>query len=449
MLQCLQNMREEQSMTTNNMENTMSSKAIACIISGSGIINIVIDGKSYSVAPDHLNYKPLISAIKSNDQEAIVTYVDIPAAVKSFTSGEVTIVENEVLYNGQSIHMAISSRILGLMQDELPYKFMVCFLGNLMKNPSFRAVTELYGFLEFANIPITDDGCFLAYKRVNEDYTDKHTSSVDNSIGSKPSMPRNMVDEDKDRTCSNGYHFCSLEYIPNFGCNQEDSDDRVMIVKINPMNVVAIPSDYKNTKGRCCDYEVVAEYDGDWRTDAFTKPVHNQDGTPYELKEPKDGDLEEKVYGADGFDSNGYDVDGKDADGYDPYGYDEDGLDQDGLDSDGRDNNGYDKDGLDSSGYDIGGYDVDGFDKDSFNIIGLNHEGFDSNGFDKDGFDVDGFDAEGEMKDEDIDTASDLASKALASVSPDSPEMGLKPSGQRFYNVRNSSGKFVSKGGKS
>jgi len=35
-----------------------------------------------------------------------------------------------------------------------------------------------------------------------------------------------------------------------------------VIVKINPADVVAIPSDYKNTKGRCCRYEVVAEMVG-------------------------------------------------------------------------------------------------------------------------------------------------------------------------------------------
>ena len=38
-----------------------------------------------------------------------------------------------------------------------------------------------------------------------------------------------------------------------------------MILKINPANVVAIPADYNNTKGRCCEYEVAGEYTEDWR----------------------------------------------------------------------------------------------------------------------------------------------------------------------------------------
>ena len=36
-------------------------------------------------------------------------------------------------------------------------------------------------------------------------------------------------------------------------------DSRVMLVKINPKNVVSIPVDYNLAKGRCCEYEVVDE----------------------------------------------------------------------------------------------------------------------------------------------------------------------------------------------
>ena len=33
-----------------------------------------------------------------------------------------------------------------------------------------------------------------------------------------------------------------------------------MIVKIDPADVVSIPVDYNNSKGRCCKYEVIAEH---------------------------------------------------------------------------------------------------------------------------------------------------------------------------------------------
>ena len=125
-----------------------------------------------------------------------------------------------------------------------------------MENPSLRAVEELYGFLEVCMLPITEDGHFLAYKKVRSDFKDIYSGTMDNSVGQVLDMPRNSVDEDKDRTCSSGLHFCAKSYLSHFG-SWNSSGNRVVVVKINPRDVVAIPSDYNNAKGRTCRYEVV------------------------------------------------------------------------------------------------------------------------------------------------------------------------------------------------
>jgi hypothetical protein len=126
--------------------------------------------------------------------------------------------------------------------------------------------------LEKNSLPITPDGCFLAYKKVRNDYLDIHSGTMNNSVGQVVSMERNEVDDDKDRTCSAGLHFCSQDYLPHFG---NGYDNRVVILKINPRDVVSIPSDYNNAKGRACRYEVVGEIgnDGDQIDNAFNKPV--------------------------------------------------------------------------------------------------------------------------------------------------------------------------------
>jgi hypothetical protein len=98
-------------------------------------------------------------------------------------------------------------------------------------------------------------------------------------------MPRNKVDEDKDRTCSYGLHFCSISYLPHFS---DSCGGHTMIVKINPKDVVAIPADYNNTKGRTCRYEVIGEYTEDWRSkigrgeNGFDFPLYSSDGGEYE-----------------------------------------------------------------------------------------------------------------------------------------------------------------------
>jgi hypothetical protein len=98
-------------------------------------------------------------------------------------------------------------------------------------------------------------------------------------------MPRNQVDEDKDRTCSKGLHFCSIKYLPHFS---DHNGGHTMMVKINPADVVAIPADYNNTKGRCSRYEVVNEYTEDWRSklgrgeSGWDADLYDEDGSEYE-----------------------------------------------------------------------------------------------------------------------------------------------------------------------
>jgi hypothetical protein len=76
---------------------------------------------------------------------------------------------------------------------------------------------------------------------------------MDNSVGKIVEMERNSVDDNSSNTCSSGLHFCSQEYLSSFG------GERTVIVKINPRDVVSIPNDYNNSKGRACRYEVIGE----------------------------------------------------------------------------------------------------------------------------------------------------------------------------------------------
>jgi hypothetical protein len=46
-----------------------------------------------------------------------------------------------------------------------------------------------------------------------------------------------------------------------------------MILKINPRDVVSIPNDYNDTKGRACRYEVIDEIDKEKADEAFAKSV--------------------------------------------------------------------------------------------------------------------------------------------------------------------------------
>ena len=127
-----------------------------------------------------------------------------------------------------------------------------------MANPSRRAVNELYSFLSHKNLPITDSGTFLAYKSVRSDYTDHHTGEFSNALGSVLEMPRNAVCDNAGQGCSDGFHAGSLQYASSFG----GDGSVLLIVEIDPADVVSIPSDCSCQKLRTCKYKVVSLYAG-------------------------------------------------------------------------------------------------------------------------------------------------------------------------------------------
>jgi len=250
------------------------TQAIPYLLQGKNII-LVIDGKSYTISKDtHIAYTKIVDALKAQDWDSLRDLVNPKKALVNFAGGRVSIVDNKIMWKGQPFHNSLATRMIDMFQDGFPIDPMVRFMENLMDNPSKRSVDQLYGFLEKNKLPITEDGYFLAYKRVRNDYKDIHSGTFDNSVGQVVEMERNLVDDNPESHCSVGLHFCSESYLGHFG----SSGQPVMILKINPADVVSIPTDYDGAKGRCMRYEVVAEVNGN-PADAFVSAV-NSDYSP-------------------------------------------------------------------------------------------------------------------------------------------------------------------------
>lgn len=229
------------------------------IVSDSGTITVFAAGKSYNFAKDHHFYLEAKKALFDKNLDAIQKYHDMSKTVENWTDGNVEVKDGVVYYKQKALREKFSARIIALMVQKLPFYPMLRFLENLMENPSMRAVDELYDFLSHRALPITDDGCFLAYKRVNDDWKDFKTQTFDNSIGKVVKMTRNEVDDNRDLGCSSGLHVGSIEFVNGFNAGT----GHVVVVKINPKDVVSVPVEYDCTKLRCCEYLVIDEYKGD------------------------------------------------------------------------------------------------------------------------------------------------------------------------------------------
>jgi hypothetical protein len=226
-----------------------------------GNLTLVLNNQSYQILPDHINYKLILERLPSATAEELLEVVDVQKAVATFSDGLVEIKNGQVLYEGEEVHGSISKRILEFMSKGLPFQPLVNFLNNIMENPSMQSQKELYDFLEHEHLPITEDGHFLAYKAVRSDFKDKYRGVFDNSVGQVCQMQRAKVDDDRGRGCSNGLHAGALNYVAGYG--SLEAGDRIVIVKINPKDVVSVPSDSNCEKLRTCRYEVVGQYEGE------------------------------------------------------------------------------------------------------------------------------------------------------------------------------------------
>jgi hypothetical protein len=247
---------------------------VASIVSHDGVIAVILDGKSYSINGEHPHYENIKKALRQEDVVALRRLVDIPKALTQFAGagGKVEVKGGEILYDGTPVHSSLTNRILELMNGGFPFKPMLKFLNNLMDNPSSQSVKELYGFLQHRNLPITEDGCFLAYKGTRADEYDQYTGKVHNKVGATIEMPRNQVDDRREHTCSFGYHVGTMEYV-DWYCRA-----RVIIVKVNPRDAVSVPTDHSAQKLRVCRYEILGLYEGN--LDAG--PLYKSDGSEWD-----------------------------------------------------------------------------------------------------------------------------------------------------------------------
>lgn len=240
-----------------------------------GTITFFVNDRPFSVSPDRPCYNRVLKGLHDRlSGEELLDLLDSRKIVKKASSGLAEYVDGVVYYNGEPVHDEISRRICQFINEGLDAKHLLSFLERVEKNPSFHSREQLFQFLENKGLPITEDGYFLAYKAIRQDWYDIYSGTVYNGIGAKPTMDRNKVDDNPDRHCSKGLHVGAMDYVSSYG----GENSRYIVVKVDPADVVSVPKDYSCMKCRTTSYEVLREYEGD-----LTAGLYKEDGaTPVE-----------------------------------------------------------------------------------------------------------------------------------------------------------------------
>jgi len=249
-------------------------------------IILFINGKNIRVEKTDKKYAKILQVFQlpKDQQESEVESIlnAVVKADKVIKETESFDVQGEdIFYKGEKLPKAFSDKVLSIIADGLPLENFEKFWDNLTQNPSAQSVKELTEFLNYKELPITEDGHFLAYKGVENNYysshgnketkvlqgTVNHLGQIYNGVGEMIEVRRRDVDDDREKHCSFGLHAGSLDYARGFA-------SRMVVVKINPADVVSVPSDCDCQKVRVCKYEVVSDF-----VEEITASVVNEDGS--------------------------------------------------------------------------------------------------------------------------------------------------------------------------
>ena len=259
-------------------------------------LQLIVDGKTFSV-PSSDDRLAEVRAIIDNTmlslqdkKDQITRLLSVKEIVETLSDTinmvldkDFRIINGVLTYEGFEITSKLADRIMKEICSGSDVGFLLNFFRNVENNPSFASRNSLFEFLTKNEFPFTIDGCFLGYKAVKADFTDKYSGTFDNSPGKTVEIDRETVDPNRSQDCSAGLHVGNYEYVKGFG--SQYGGDRWLIVKVNPADVVAVPN-YDARKVRTCKYEVIAEVSQDYILDE-TVFTGEEFGLSWETSTPK------------------------------------------------------------------------------------------------------------------------------------------------------------------
>ncbi len=238
---------------------------------GNGHWHVTVSNRPLSFDPTHPEYTALIDCVRTGDEEEFIRLMETGHTIENWSEGDFQFIDGFLFYDDEPVRKVITNRIVQMLKENWDHKPMLKFLENLYENVSNRAVNEFYDWIQHKGLAITPDGCILGYKGVavyegvnqddmngnpltEGDLVDKYTgNSYRNNVGDEVSMKRRKVDDNCNNGCGTGLHAGTFEYASEWA----GSSGKVVLVKIDPRDVVSIPVDCDFQKLRCSKYTVV------------------------------------------------------------------------------------------------------------------------------------------------------------------------------------------------
>lgn len=233
------------------------TKADPIVIMTPGNVSITLpDGTIHTLGSNSEIFNDVGMLLLNNKIDEAVALIEAGIAAKAEVAidlgPDMKLLDGVLYWHGIKQESGIARRIVSDIETGKFDNRYVEFMRKLMLNPSYKSVEMLYDFLEHNKFEILENGNILAYKglkRTENGPRDWFTGLVPNWANTTVTMPRNMVEDDPTKACSQGLHIASKEYARDYG--------NVVEVSVDPADIVSVPYNYNNKKCRCCRYEVL------------------------------------------------------------------------------------------------------------------------------------------------------------------------------------------------
>lgn len=233
-------------------------------------VTLFVGTKPYVATVEHPHFAEILVACQEGREvQKIIDLFDATVAVAAkfvTISRDVKVANGRIYLKGKEVDNSVCAEIVRFHAAGEDFKPLVKFMLKIEKNPTDHSRENLFRWLEKNGFALAEDGDILAYKGVRSDGTSvtqgpaivngkKMNGHIPNVIGSVIEMPREDVTWNPRQACAAGLHVGNFSYARSFG-------SRLVRVKVNPVDVVSVPTDSGDAKMRVCKYRPVQDIDG-------------------------------------------------------------------------------------------------------------------------------------------------------------------------------------------
>jgi len=248
-------------------------------------VTVFLEGEPLTTDDTNPNFDTIVEMIHNGQTDGLRARFSAKNLVedKFLNLSERVAMRGQVIYfDGDPVESVLTDHLVSVLQegteDATP---ILNFWEKIATNPSDNSRENLFRWLKSqhreSGLTIDEDGDIIGYKAVTGDLLSTRSgpgivndevfedSQLSNQPGNVVAMPRSIVTDDPSVACSVGLHVGTRGYAEAFA----PRDGKIVLVKVNPRDVVSVPSDSRDQKMRVCRYEVLEILEPERKLDSF------------------------------------------------------------------------------------------------------------------------------------------------------------------------------------